>query len=136
MNRNSQKKVHLNKFISHFFRVKSHHTFEVINITLFGAPKACTSINSLYNTSCFLFFLRQKPLKIKAHQLMWELFGPQVVGVLSLQQWQSYLGLILVEKEETLAASCRLHSTFVSKIHQDRDGEKRGVGKAEGEDEC
>lgn len=75
MNRNSQKKVQLNKFISHFFRVKSHHTFEVINITLFGAPKACTSINSLYNTSCFLFFLRQKPLKIKAHQLMWELFG-------------------------------------------------------------
>lgn len=55
--------------------------------------------------------------------------------MLSLQQWQSYLGLILVEKEETLAASCRLHSTFVSKYIK-TEMEKRGVGKAEGEDEC
>lgn len=56
--------------------------------------------------------------------------------MLSLQQWQSYLGLILVEKEETLAASSRLHSTFVSKFIKTEMEKKRGVGKAEGEDEC
>lgn len=53
--------------------------------------------------------------------------------MLSLQRWQSYLGLILVEKEETLAASSRLHSTFVSKfIKTEMEKKKVGVGKAEG----
>lgn len=54
--------------------------------------------------------------------------------MLSLQQRQSYLGLILVEKEETLAASCR--STFVSKYIKTEMEKKWGVGKAEGGDEC
>lgn len=46
------------------------------------------------------------------------------------------LGLILlVEKEETLAASSCLHSTFVSKFIK-TETEKREIGKAEGGDEC
>lgn len=54
--------------------------------------------------------------------------------MLSLQRWQSYLGLILVKKEETLAASSRLHSTFVSKFIKTEMGKKKKgeVGKAAG----
>lgn len=48
--------------------------------------------------------------------------------MLSLQRWQSYLGLILVKKEETLAASSRLHSTFVSKFIKTEMGKKKGGG--------
>lgn len=52
--------------------------------------------------------------------------------MLSLQQRQSYLGLILVEKEETLAASCRLHSTFVSKYIKTEMEKKGGLAKLRG----
>lgn len=57
--------------------------------------------------------------------------------MLSLQMWQSefsYLGLILVEKEETLAASGRsnsFESAFVSTFNTDR--QRRGLAKL-GED--
>lgn len=72
----------------------------------------------------FLFFYNKTPQN-NGTSVDAEVIRPQVVGVLSLQQWQSYLGLILVEKEETLAASSRLHSTFVSKFIK-TEMEKKG----------
>lgn len=106
------------KFILNFLRVEIHHTFEVINVTLtLGAPKACMSINFfLYNIYiCFYYFYNKTPQNNSTSVDVGVIWS-QVAGMLSLQQWQSYLGLILVEKEETLAASSRLHSTFVSKF--------------------
>lgn len=52
--------------------------------------------------------------------------------MLSLQRWQSYLGLILVEKEETLAARSRLHSIFVSKFIKTEMEKKGELAKLRG----
>lgn len=82
----------------------------------------------------FFILLQQNSSKNKSTSVDVGLIWSQEVGVLSLQRWQSYRGLILVEKEETLAASSRLHWTFVSKCIK-TEMEKKGVGKAEGEDE-
>lgn len=91
------------------------------------------SINPLYNIQIYSFTTKRPENKSTSVDVgaIW----PQVVGVLSLQRWQSYLGLILVEKEETLAASSRLHSTFVSKFIK-TEMEKGGLAKLRGEDEC
>lgn len=78
---------------------------------------------SVQYLDCFLS--QQKNLQNKSTSVDVGVIWPQVIGVLSLQRWQSYLGLILVEKEETLAASSCLHSTFVSKFIK-TEMEKKG----------